>query len=128
MGVTRIPALHDAGGTEVDILGVGLAIELRRQTPHDMHPCRTAIAGEFAHGFAVAFRRRQPRRQLVDDMTQPMRLLLARDVTGDATRSAFPSFESYSGGVGEFVCPSVDDGVAIYVVDAGHNALFEFVF
>jgi hypothetical protein len=22
----------------------------------------------------------------------------------------------------------VDDGVAIYVVDAGHNALFEFVF
>ena len=33
-----------------------------------------------------------------------------------------------SGGVGEFVRPSVDDGVAIYVVDAGHNALFELVF
>ena len=43
------------------------------------------------------------------------------------TRSAFPWFESYSGGLGKLVGPSVDDGMAIDVVDAGHDALLEFV-
>ena len=33
-----------------------------------------------------------------------------------------------SGGVGQFVGPSMDDGMAIDVVDAGHDALLELVF
>lgn len=32
------------------------------------------------------------------------------------------------GGLGEFVGPGVDDGMVIDVVNAGHDALFEFVF
>ena len=44
-----------------------------------------------------------------------------------ATRSAFPWFEFISGGLGKLVGPSVDDGMAIDVVDAGHDALLEFV-
>src|SRR6266513_775725 len=52
VGITAIPALHDAGWTEVDVLGVVLAIELRRQQPHDMHPRRTAVRGEFLRGLS----------------------------------------------------------------------------
>ena len=33
-----------------------------------------------------------------------------------------------SGGLGEFVGPGVDDGMAIDVVNAGHDALLELVF
>ena len=43
------------------------------------------------------------------------------------TRSAFPWFKIISGGLGKLVGPSVDDGMAIDVVDAGHDALLEFV-
>ena len=43
------------------------------------------------------------------------------------TRSAFPWFEFISGGIGELVGPSVDDGMAIDVVDTGHDALLEFL-
>ncbi|MCK1290331.1 hypothetical protein [Bradyrhizobium sp. 30] len=32
-----------------------------------------------------------------------------------------------SGGVGEFVGPGMDDGMAIDVVDSGHDALLEFI-
>jgi hypothetical protein len=32
-----------------------------------------------------------------------------------------------SGSLGELVGPGVDDGMAINVVDAGHDALLEFV-
>ena len=45
----------------------------------------------------------------------------------DKPRSTFPWFESYSGGLGKLVGPSVDDGMAIDVVDAGDDALLEFV-
>ena len=37
-------------------------------------------------------------------------------------------FRIISGSLGELVGPSMDDGMAIDVVDAGHDALFEFVF
>ena len=44
------------------------------------------------------------------------------------TKSAFPWFELYViGGLGKLVGPSVDDGMAIDVVDAGHDAVLEFV-
>src|SRR6266480_1996168 len=83
VGITAIPALHDAGWAEIDVLGVVLAIELRRQQPHDMHPRRAAVAGQFTYRLAVAFGLRQSGGELADDMAQTMRLLLARDMAGD---------------------------------------------
>jgi hypothetical protein len=56
---------------------VVLAAELRRKQAHDMHPGRAAVTGEFPHRFAVALGFRQARGELVDDMAQAMRLLLA---------------------------------------------------
>ena len=40
-------------------------------------------------------------------------------------RSAFPRFEIISGSPGELVGPTVDDGMAIDIVDASHDALLE---
>src|SRR5262245_4328427 len=37
LGVARLPALADAGGAEVDVLGVILVLKLRREQPHHMH-------------------------------------------------------------------------------------------
>src|SRR5436190_7844433 len=37
LGVAGLPAHADAGGAEVDVLGVVLVFELRRQQPHDVH-------------------------------------------------------------------------------------------
>ena len=44
MGVACAPALLDAAGGEVDVLGVGLAVKLRSQQTHDMHPGLTTVA------------------------------------------------------------------------------------
>src|SRR5947209_20556896 len=41
--IAGVPALHDAGGAEIDVPGVALAVELRRQQPHYMHARRTAV-------------------------------------------------------------------------------------
>jgi hypothetical protein len=49
-----------------------------------MHAGRAAVAGEFAHGIELALLLGQARDELVDDVAQPVRLLLARDVAGDA--------------------------------------------
>ena len=46
---------------------------------------------------------------------------------GIGARSAFPWFRSYQAASVKLVRPSVDDGMAIDVVDAGHDALLEFV-
>src|SRR6266436_5174338 len=58
MGISGLPSLPDAGRTEVDVLGVVLAIELRRQQPHHMHPRRTTVTGQFLHRIAVTLGRR----------------------------------------------------------------------
>src|SRR5438034_8966139 len=58
MGISGVPSLSDAGRTEVDVLGVVLAIELRRQKPHHMHPRRTTVTGQLLHRIAVTLRRR----------------------------------------------------------------------
>ena len=86
VAVTGVPALHDAGRAEIDVLGVVLAAELRGEQPHHMHPGRAAIAGELAHRRVVALGLGQPCGELVDDMAQPMRLLLPRDMAGDPAR------------------------------------------
>ena len=77
MGKAGVPALLDTLGTEIDILGVGLAIELRREQPHHMHRGLAAIARQFTHRRAVALGLRDTRGELVDDVPQPVKLLLA---------------------------------------------------
>ena len=44
------------------------------------------------------------------------------------TRRPFPWFEFISDGLGELVGPSVDNGTAIDVADASHDALLELEF
>ena len=85
MGVTGLPTLHDTRAAEIDIFGVVLALELRGEQPHHMHPGWAAVARQLAYRLAVAFGLRQPRGELVNDMAQSMGLLLARDVTRDPT-------------------------------------------
>src|SRR3954451_3739609 len=85
MGITGLPTLHDARTAEINILGVVLALELRGEQSHHMHPGRATVARPLAHRLAVAFGLGQPRGELVDDMAQLMGLLLARNVTRDPT-------------------------------------------
>src|SRR3954447_21973865 len=47
---------------------------------------------------------------------------------GGRTRRSFPWFESYSGGLGKFVGPGMDDRMAVDVVDASHDARLQLVF
>ena len=54
MRIASVPALPEAGRTEIDVLGVVLTIELRRQQSHHMHPRRTTVARQFLHRLAVA--------------------------------------------------------------------------
>src|SRR4051794_36830485 len=45
VGIPSVPALPDAGRTEIDVLGVVFAIELRSQQPDHVHLRRTAVTG-----------------------------------------------------------------------------------
>jgi hypothetical protein len=78
--VTRVPALRDAAGAEIDVFGAGLAIELRREQADDVHLGLAAITRQFPHRLAVALGLGKPCRKFVDDMTQPMDLLLSGDL------------------------------------------------
>src|SRR5437773_2374875 len=49
VAIAGVPALHDAGRAEVDVLGVVLPGQLRGEQPHHMHPRRAAIARQFLH-------------------------------------------------------------------------------
>ena len=82
--VARVAPHADAVRAEVDVLGVVLAFEPRRQQAHDMHLRAAAIACELAHLRAVAHILGKPLDQLADDVAHPVRLLLARDMACDA--------------------------------------------
>src|SRR6516165_2970157 len=66
MRVASIPAALDAGRAEIDVLGVGLAIELRRLKADHVHSCLTTIARQFADERLVEFGVGQPCSKLVD--------------------------------------------------------------
>jgi hypothetical protein len=83
MRIAGVPALLDAIRAEVDVLGMGFAIELRREQAHHMHPGLAAITCQFARRSAAALGFRQVRDKLVDDVTQPVDLLLPHDLAGD---------------------------------------------
>ena len=68
VSVPRVPTLLDAGGAEIDVLGVVLAIELRSKQLHHVHPGLAAIAYQLAHLWPVALGLGQSRCELIDDM------------------------------------------------------------
>src|SRR5260370_7605851 len=76
MRIATVPALLDAIRAEVDVLGVGLAIKLRRKQAHHMHPGLAAIACQFARRSAPALGLGQDRATLVANGPQPLDLLL----------------------------------------------------
>src|SRR5258708_32972555 len=80
VNITRVPALHDAGRTEIDVLGMVLAIELRRQQPHHMHPRRTTVTGQFRHRIAVTLSIWQSAGRVAEVITQTMRRWLSHVV------------------------------------------------
>src|SRR5262245_45605727 len=85
-GMAGLPAAADARRAEVDGLGVILVVEPRGEQPHDMHARKTPVGSQFAHRCAVAFRLGDVLEQFVDDMPQPVRLLLADDVACNPAR------------------------------------------
>lgn len=86
MGIARVPTLLDAIRTKVDVLGVAFAAELWREQAHDMHPGPAAVARQFASRGASALGLRQARDQLIYDMTQAVKLLLAHNLARDPAR------------------------------------------
>src|SRR5258708_31282182 len=86
MLVAGLPAAADAGAGEIDVLGVVLAVEPRRQQAHEMHRGAAAVAEHLAHLGIVALRVGEPIAELADDVAQAMDLLLPHDVTLAADR------------------------------------------
>ena len=81
--VTFDTAALDAGRREVDVLGVVFIVEPWRQQANHMHLREAAVARQLAHLLALAHVVGQLRCELTDDVTHPVRLLLAADVARD---------------------------------------------
>src|ERR1051326_4112921 len=82
--ISGFPARADARRAEVDVLGVILVGEPRRQQLNHVHPGHASVAGQFAHFRRFARFLRDVREQLRDDVAQTVDLALANDMTGDA--------------------------------------------
>src|SRR5690242_17118598 len=85
MAVTGLPTLQNARRTEIDVLGMVLVVELRSEQPDHMHLRRTAVARQLSYCHVVALGLRQTRSQLIDNVTQTMRLLLSLDMARNPT-------------------------------------------
>src|ERR1051326_7591233 len=84
--ITGFPALADPGRGEVDILGVVLVVETRRQQTHHVHAREAAVTGQLAHlGIGAPVLRQMPGK-LADHPAQPMHLPLARNVARHPAR------------------------------------------
>jgi MFS family permease len=80
------PAHGDAGGSEIDILGVALVLKARSEEANEMHLCCASIAGESPHRRRVTDLLRHSRDEFRDHMAQPVHLALAGDMRGHAAR------------------------------------------
>src|SRR5436190_10608872 len=78
--VTCLPPCTDARGREVDVLGVVLGVELRRDKSRDVHRRTAAPGGEFPGMWGIAETGRKLLRKLSDNVAQVVDLLLARDM------------------------------------------------
>src|SRR5476649_1399836 len=79
-----LPALADAVGAEVDVLGVILAAEARRLQRQDVHRRAAAPRRQLAHFRPHGHVGRQVLRQLADHVAQAVQLALLLDVAGAA--------------------------------------------
>src|SRR6516162_1421701 len=80
MLVTGPPTGCDAGSREVDILSMVLAVEPRRQQPHEVHCGMTAVGSQLLHRRIIACRRGEAHTELANDVAQPVDLLLPGDM------------------------------------------------
>src|SRR2546427_11118405 len=86
VGVAGLAARGDAGGREVDVLAVVVALELGREEAHDMHGGAAAVAGMALDVGVAALLLGQVMRELADDVAQAVDLLVARDAAVGAAR------------------------------------------
>src|SRR2546425_11557327 len=86
VGVAGLAARGDAGGREVDVLAVVVALELGREEAHDMHGGAAAVTGMALDVGVAALLLGQVMRELADDVAQAVDLLVARDVAVGAAR------------------------------------------
>src|SRR5215467_1899018 len=82
----RSASVDESRRTEIDILEVAFMIEPRREQAHHMHARRAAVGRKFVHQGAFTNLVWNMFGQFGNDMAQTMRLSLAGDVVGDATR------------------------------------------
>src|SRR5438876_1450396 len=83
--VSRFPARANTCRSEVDVLGVVLAVEPGSHEPHDVHGGAAPPGRELAHFVGASRAFRHVLGKLADDVTQMMDLLLAGDVALGAT-------------------------------------------
>jgi len=86
IAVSSFPPHADPRCAEIDILGVTLVVNARRQQSHNIHAGEASIAGEIAYLFNVAIPLRNFLDQRGDDVTQAMDLTLASNVTRNPAR------------------------------------------
>src|SRR2546426_5909037 len=86
VGVAGLAARGDAGGREVDVLAVVVALELGREEAHDMHGGAAAVAGVALDVGVAALLLGPGMRELGDDVAQAVDLLVARGVAVGAAR------------------------------------------
>ena len=84
--IAGLSAHADSGWSEIDILGVILVFETRRQEAHDMHLRHTPVAGQLPDRVGLAHIIGKIPNELADDVAQSMRLLLPRDVVCNTAR------------------------------------------
>jgi hypothetical protein len=65
----RLPACVNSIATEIDVFGMVLPFQLRREKAHDMHLRQTAMTRHFANDRRVPLLLRQTRRQFRNDMS-----------------------------------------------------------
>src|SRR6516162_6712913 len=78
--VTGPPTGGDAGPREIDILGMILAVQPRRQQPYEVHRRVTTVRGPFPHRRIIACPRGEPHAELANDVAEPVDLLLPGDI------------------------------------------------
>jgi hypothetical protein len=79
-GLIAVLSAHaDSRWSEIDILGVILVFEARRQEAHDMHLRHAPVAGQFPHRVGLAHIIGKIPNQSADDVAQSISLLLPRD-------------------------------------------------
>src|SRR3989454_10765203 len=86
VGVAGLAARGDAGGREVDVLGVVVALQLGGEEAHDVHRGAAAVAGMALEVGMAALLLGQVMRELADDVAQAVDLHVARDVAVGAAR------------------------------------------